>query len=763
MAPGTFVAAPSEATAAFAPGPVTSAPGVVPCDAGFLSFTTGLVPNSSKLAGQIGAPLGVVVQPLACTGVTQPPVINFGAVGVIRCGECRAYINPYCQFTSGGRTWTCSLCRASQKVPEGYYCATDSAGVRYDIASHPELTRGAIEFVATQQYTYRPPQAPAYFFVLDVSYGAVQSGLVFAALQAIKTSLDRLPAHERRARVGIITYDSMVHSYSLNAGRTQPCMLVVPDLTDLFLPTAFDELLVNLADCRKQFDGVLDLIAACFQDNRNAESCLDAALRFAAAVMRKNGGKIFVFQNALSSGPQVSLRSRAAPAAAAMHSAKEQTFRQPADPLFQTIGLDASKYQITFELFVLSTAGHTDLASLTMLCQVTGGHLHFYETTTSGHSVAQECERLYYDVSRSLSGETGFEACLRVRVSSAFKVSKHFGHFFMKNVDLMSVPVVDAETTFAAELQLGKRELAADVRQMVVQAALLYTTSTGERRIRVFTHALPVTNSVPHIVRSIQLPVVLALSAKSAGLRAGNVQLPEVRESLIEQCAAMMKGCASAAAALGLNLPPNLADLPLLTLGLTKCAALTNAGKLTVDDRVAALTFLRSCSVALIQRFVAPLFIALHTLSATDGLPDPATGQIGVPPSLPPSSEKIERHGVYLLDNGLHTYLWFGPDTPDPLVQQLLNKPSLQHVEPTMTQLPVIDTPYSARVVAIVNAVRAQRFPYGYQPLTIIKNSPNPSQLELAFFAALVADRSNGTPSLAEFNSRILPQKLHAK
>lgn len=736
----------------------------IPCDRAFLSFTTDLVPNSSKLVSQIGAPLGVVVQPLASMGVAQPEVINFGSVGVVRCTECRAYINPFCQFTSAGRSWNCSLCRATQKVPEGYYCATDSAGVRYDLASHPELTRGAIEFVATQQYTYRTPQAPAYFFVVDVSYGAIKSGMVSAALQAIKTSLDRLPAHDNRARVGVITFDSMVHCYSVNPGRTQPSMLVVPDLSDMFVPTAFDELLVNLVECRRQFEAVLDLIATCFQDNQNSESSLDAALRFASAVVRKNGGKIVAFQNALSSGPQASLRNRAAPAASALNTPKEHTQRQPADSIFQTIGLDASKYQISYELFVLSTSGHVDLASLTMLCQVTGGHLRFYDAT-GVRNLATECERLYYDVARSLSSEAGFESCLRIRVSSGFKVTKHLGHFFMKNVDLMSVPVVDSESSFAAEFQLEKRELPAEIRQMVVQAALLYTTSTGERRIRVFTHALPVSNSVPHIVRSIHLPSALALSAKAASVRATTVQLSEVRESLIEQCAAMMKGSATASAALGLSLPPNLADLPLWTLGLTKSDAFngaTTTPKLTMDERVAALTLLRSGSIRLIQRFVAPLFIALHTLSPTDGLPDPATGQIGIPQALLPSSEKIERHGVYLLDTGVQTYLWFGPDTPDPLVQQLFNLPSLQHVDSTTTQLPVLDTPYSIRVVAIVNAIRGQRFPYSHQPLTIVKNTPTTAPIELKFFSSLIADRTSGTPSLAEFNSRILSQKLHS-
>ena len=52
-------------------------------------------------------PFGVVVQPLADVPQQEGavPVLNYGDAGPIRCGRCRAYINPFFAFIDGGRSF----------------------------------------------------------------------------------------------------------------------------------------------------------------------------------------------------------------------------------------------------------------------------------------------------------------------------------------------------------------------------------------------------------------------------------------------------------------------------------------------------------------------------------------------------------------------------------------------------------------------------------------------------------------------------------
>lgn len=66
---------------------------------------------------------------------------------------------------------------------------------------------------------------PRFFFVIDVSTQAVQSGSLLVVCQAIKDSLDSLPGSSR-TQIGFLTFDSSLHFYNLKSSLSQPQMLV---------------------------------------------------------------------------------------------------------------------------------------------------------------------------------------------------------------------------------------------------------------------------------------------------------------------------------------------------------------------------------------------------------------------------------------------------------------------------------------------------------------------------------------------------------
>lgn len=59
--------------------------------------------------------------------------------------------------------------------------------------------------------------------------------MLHTVCQAISTSLDRLPGGHL-ARIGIITFDSSVHFYHIKPTHSEPHMLVVSDVNDMFVP-----------------------------------------------------------------------------------------------------------------------------------------------------------------------------------------------------------------------------------------------------------------------------------------------------------------------------------------------------------------------------------------------------------------------------------------------------------------------------------------------------------------------------------------------
>jgi protein transport protein SEC24 len=104
-------------------------------------------------------------------------------------------------------------CRCSL-VPGEYFSPTDHTGRRADLHERPELAKGCVEFIAPSEYMVRPPQPPSYFFVIDVSYNAITSGMFRTVVETIKATLSDFPGHPR-TRIGVITYDSTVHFYNL--------------------------------------------------------------------------------------------------------------------------------------------------------------------------------------------------------------------------------------------------------------------------------------------------------------------------------------------------------------------------------------------------------------------------------------------------------------------------------------------------------------------------------------------------------------------
>ena len=71
----------------------------------------------------------------------------------------------------------------------------------------------------------RPPQPAVYVFCLDVSHAAVATGYLKVFCDTLLDELEKLPG-DSRTQIGFITYDRVVHFYSMSDGATQPTQLV---------------------------------------------------------------------------------------------------------------------------------------------------------------------------------------------------------------------------------------------------------------------------------------------------------------------------------------------------------------------------------------------------------------------------------------------------------------------------------------------------------------------------------------------------------
>ncbi|VAH24347.1 unnamed protein product [Triticum turgidum subsp. durum] len=434
------------------------------CHPRYFRLTTHTIPASQSLVSRWHLPLGAMVHPLAeAPDGEEVPVVNFGSAGVIRCRRCRTYINPYATFADAGRKWRCNLCTLLNDVPGEYFCALDASGRRFDADQRPELSKGTVEFVAPTEYMVRPPMPPSYFFLIDVSVSAVRSGLLEVVAKTIKSCLDDLLGYPR-TQIGFLTFDSTLHFHNFKSSLSQPQMMVVADLDDVFLPLP-DDLLVNLVDSRRIVESFLDNLPNMFQDNVNVESALGPALKAAFMVMGQIGGKLLVFQSTLPSLGIGRLRLRGDDVRA-YGTDKEHILRIPEDPFYKQMAAEFTKNQIAVDIFSLSDK-YCDIASLGSLAKYTGGQVYHYpsfQATTHG-------EKLKHELSRDLTRETAWESVMRIRCGKGVRFTTYHGHFMLRSTDLLALPAVDSDKAFA--MQLSLEETLMTTQTVYFQVALL--------------------------------------------------------------------------------------------------------------------------------------------------------------------------------------------------------------------------------------------------------------------------------------------------
>ena len=113
----------------------------------------------------------------------------------------------------------------------------------------------------------------------------MESGYLQLVTEVLLERLEQLPG-DQRTQIGFVSYNSSVHFYNLAEGLSQPQMLVVSDLDDVFLPTP-DSLLVNLKDSMELVTDLLQNLPNMFAvtgekgspTNTDSQSALGAALQ----------------------------------------------------------------------------------------------------------------------------------------------------------------------------------------------------------------------------------------------------------------------------------------------------------------------------------------------------------------------------------------------------------------------------------------------------------------------------------------------------
>ncbi|KAF5463266.1 hypothetical protein F2P56_019190 [Juglans regia] len=704
------------------------------CDPRYLRLTTSAIPNSQSLAARWHLPLGAIVCPLAeAPDGEEVPVVNFASTGIIRCRRCRTYVNPFVTFTDSGRKWRCSLCTLLNDVPGEYFSHLDATGRRLDLDQRPELTKGSVEFVAPTEYMMRPPMPPVYFFLIDVSISAVRSGMIEVVAQTIRSCLDELPGFPR-TQIGFATFDSAIHFYNMKSSLTQPQMMVVSDLDDIFVPLP-DDLLVNLSESRSVVETFLDSLPSMFQDNMNVESAFGPALKAAFMVMSQLGGKLLIFQNTLPSLGVGRLKLRGDDLRV-YGTDKEHMLRLPEDPFYKQMAAELTKNQISVNAYAFSEK-YTDIASLGALAKYTGGQVYYYPSFQS----ATHGEKLRHELSRDLTRETAWEAVMRIRCGKGVRFTSYHGNFMLRSTDLMALPAVDCDKAYAAQLSLEDTLLTTQT--VYFQVALLYTASCGERRIRVHTAAAPVVADLGEMYRQADSGAIVSLLSRLAIEKTLSHKLEDARNSLQLRIIKALKEYRNLYAVqhrLGGRMiyPESLKFLPLYGLAICRSKPLRGGyADAPLDERCSAGYTMMSLPVKKLLKLLYPRLVRLdeYILKAST-----QADIKDLEKTLPLAAENLDARGLYLYDDGFRFILWFGRALSPDVAMNLLGADFA--AELSKVNLYEHDNEMSRKLMRILKKFRDSDHSY-YQLCHLIRQGEQPRESYL-FLSYLLEDQIGG-------------------
>lgn len=165
---------------------------------------------------------------------------------------------------------------------------------------------------------------------------------------------------------------------------------------------------------------------------------------------------------------------------------------------------------------------------------------------------------------------------MRIRCTRGLSIHTFHGNFFVRSTDLLSLPNVNPDSGFG--MQISYDESLADVKTVCFQAALLYTSSKGERRIRVHTLCLPVTESLSEVMFSADVQCIVGLLSKMAVDRSLSSNLSDARDAFMNAIVDVFSAFKIAQnlpqGANGLIAPQNLVLFPLYIFALLKHVSL---------------------------------------------------------------------------------------------------------------------------------------------------------------------------------------------
>ena len=313
-------------------------------------------------------------------------------------------------------------------------------------------------------------------------------------------------------------------------------------------------------------ESLLDSLPSLFSNNKVNGSAAGSVCKVGVEALKKTGGKLSVFLSHLPTDGEGALAPRED--SKVLGTDKEKSLFEPQEYFWTKLGQDCAVNGVCVDMYMFPSNGYLDVATTGAVAALSGGDIYYY----SVFDASKNGVKFANDLQKALSRPFGYEGLLRIRVSNGLKIEDHFGNFYMKNATDIECAGISSLKSFIATLRLdGKLD---ERQESYIQAALLYTTSDGFRRVRVHNMAFSNSSNFENVFRNSSVESTIAVLARQMIQQAYTVPLSFLRMSLSGSIAKILSSFRQNAAKNPtrgqLVLPETLKLGPILTLSLMK-------------------------------------------------------------------------------------------------------------------------------------------------------------------------------------------------
>lgn len=701
--------------------------------------TTDCFPASKKLQRNTRLPFSAVILPFSSVYPQESfPTVHQGiGNNLFRCQQCNGYINPFTKFLDEGRQYKCNLCNTISKTPDAHFVGLDpNTNERWDKNENIELFCGLYDIKAGSDYMARPPMPPSYIFLVDVSKDSVTSGMLdfFSSVLSDVVSNQKLPGGSR-AQIAIFTYDSQLHYYLISPNMKSPQMIVVPNPEDFEGAPFPNDVFVNISENKAILQSLISSIPRMFGETKNNGSCLLSAIASVTSATKHMGGRFFILQASSSiinePGMQISTEK---------DNQNQKQFYAPSTT--ETAKLTAQMHSnfICCYVFIFSST-FKNVITLGDIAKYTGGELYYYPD-----GKAERNHKFFYEFKNCLVKETTWEAVFRLRISAGWRISQRYGNYAVKSADLLSLPCVDEFKAMVYEFEMEDEVSMSEF--FYLQSVLLYTTSTGERRLRVINYGVPLSESLKDIFLKIDAQALGVVMLRKQIFQLRKLQdLVSVRGDIIQQAKYIVKDMVSA---FQITQPgayiDSLATFPLMILSFLKHEVFTpvsvKASK-EMDYSNYLRVKLNFLNIDETMLHFLPYLFSIHTMAEENAGFYAEDGNFVFPSLLSLTINNLKTDGIYLMDDGEHLYMLVGTEVSPDLLNNLFGTPQIAKI-PKLTEDHLYHNssdPVVEGVFKIISELR-QRHAEKYAYIHIMKQGEG-SLAEFEFYNKLVEDKMN--------------------